>query len=138
MDLWRDDFLQVMSRVAHRTLQRLNLEPYSCSVFEWGLKTRTDKEDGEEHELLDRVMEYAGMGGLEVMDMLMTINEKVHTLEPHVPKQHMFGGDSLQNFIHDHQDWLEHLKHQIKNLTTMTNEVVTRLQVCEEHNHWDL
>ena len=82
MDLWRDDFLQVTSRVACQTLRRLNLEPYSHLVFERGLKTRTDKEDGEEDELLDQAMEYAGTVGLEVMDMLMTINEKVHTLEP--------------------------------------------------------
>ena len=126
------------SGVAHRTLQRLNVEPYSRVVFEHGLKTRTDKEDGEEHKLLDRAMEYAGMVRLEVADMLMTVNEKVHTLEPRVPTQHIFGGDGLQNFIHNHQDRLEHLEHQIENLTTMTNEAVTRLQVCEEWNHRDL
>ena len=81
-DLWRDDFLQVTSRVARRTLRRLNLKPYSQAVFERGLKMRTDKEDGEEHELLDWAMEYTGTVGLEVTDMLMTVNEKVHALEP--------------------------------------------------------
>ena len=74
-----------MSRVARWTLQRLNLKPYSRSVFEQGLKMRTDKEDGEEHELLDRVMEYARTVGLEVTDMLMTVHKKVHALEPWVP-----------------------------------------------------
>ena len=90
---------------------------------------RTDKEDREEHKLLDQAMEYAGTVGLEVTDMLMTVHEKVHTLEPWVPNQHMFGGDSLQNFIRNHQDWLENLEHQIENLTTMMNEAVTQLQV---------
>ena len=98
-DLWRDDFLQVTSRVAHWTLRRLNVEPYSRAVFEWGLKMRMDKEDGEEHKLLDWVMEYAGTVGLEVADMLMMVHEKVCALEPRVPTQHTFGGDGLQNFI---------------------------------------
>ena len=131
-DLWRDDFLQVTSRVAWRTLQRLNIEPYSRVVFERGLKTRTDKEDGEEHELLDWAMEYARTVGLEVMDMLMMVHEKVHAMEPRIPNQHTFRGDGLQNFIRDHQDHLEHLKHQIENLTMMTNEAVSRLQVGQE------
>ena len=52
---------------------------------------RTDKEDREEHELLDRVMEYARTVGLEVTDMLMTVHEKVHALEPCVPDQHTLG-----------------------------------------------
>ena len=83
-DLWRDDFLQVMSRVAHRTLRRLNVELYSRAVFKRGLKMRMDKEDREEHELLDRAMEYAGTVGLEVADMLMMVHEKVRALEPRV------------------------------------------------------
>ena len=32
-DLWRDDFLQVMSKVARRTIRWLNLEPYSRAVL---------------------------------------------------------------------------------------------------------
>ena len=83
-------------------------------------------------------MEYAGTVGVEVTDMLMTIHEKVCALEPWVPTQHMFGGDDLQNFIRDHQDHLENLEHQIKNLMMMMNEAVTRLQVQEECNCWDL
>ena len=99
---------------------------------------RTEKEDGEEHKLLDWAMEYAGTVGLEVTDMLMTVNEKVRAMEPHILAQHTFGGDGIQNFIHNHQDRLEHLDHQIENLTTMTNKAVTRLQVCEEWNRQDL
>ena len=64
-DLWRDDFLQVTSRVARRTLQRLNV-------------------------------------------------------------------------IRDHQEELEHLSHQVENLTAMMNEAVSRLQVREERNRQDL
>ena len=79
-DLWRDDFFQVTSRVARWTLRRLNIEPYSRAVFKQGLKMRMDKEDGEEHKLLDRAMEYAGTVGFEVADMLMTVHEKVRTL----------------------------------------------------------
>ena len=137
-DLWRDDFLQVMSRVAHRTVHWLNLEPYSYAIFKQGLKVRKVKDDGEECEVLEQALEYARTVGVEVVDMLMVVHEKVHTLEPRVPAQHTFRGDGLQNFIHDYQDRLEHLEHQIKNLTTMTNEAVTRLQVRMEVNRWDL
>ena len=56
---------------------------------------RTDKEGGEEHELLDQVMEYAGMVGLEVANMLMMVHKKVRVLEPWVPNQHTFGGNGL-------------------------------------------
>ena len=97
-----------------------------------------DKEDGEEHELLDRAMEYAGMVRLEVADMLMMVHEKVRMLEPRVPNQHTFRGDGLQNFIRDHQEELERLSHQIENLTMMMNEVILRLQVWEEQNRQDL
>ena len=32
-DLWRDDFLQATSKVARRTMRRLNLKPYSRAVL---------------------------------------------------------------------------------------------------------
>ena len=99
---------------------------------------RKGEDDGEECEALDWAMEYAGTVGVEVTDMLMTIHEKVHALEPQVPTQHTFGGDDLQNFIRNHQDRLENLEHQIENLMMMMNEAVTRLQVREECNRWDL
>ena len=49
-----------------------------------------------------------------------------------------FGGDSLQNFIRNHQEELERLAHQVENLMTMTNEAVTRLQVSQERQCRDL
>ena len=52
-------------------------------------------------------MEYARAVGVEVTNMLMSVNKKVQELEPHIPAQHTFRGDSLQNFIHDHQDRLD-------------------------------
>ena len=63
--------------------------------------------DGEENEVLDRVMEYTGVVGVELVDMLASVNLKVEAIMPHMPAQHTFGGDSLQNFIHNHQDQLE-------------------------------
>ena len=86
----------------------------------------------------ERAMEYAGVVGIELADMLTLVHEKVHTLEPRVPNQHTFGGDSLQNFIRDHQDELEHLNHQVENLMTMMNEAVMRLQVGQERQCQDL
>ena len=65
-------------------------------------------------------------------------DEKVKALEPHVPTQHTFGGDGLQNFIQDHQEELERLSHQVENLMVMMNEAVLRLQVGQEHQHQDL
>ena len=49
-----------MSKVARRTLRRLNLEPYSRAVLARGLKARKADDDGEEYEGLERAMEYAG------------------------------------------------------------------------------
>ena len=83
-------------------------------------------------------MEYAGVVGAELADMLTAVNEKVKAIEPRVPAQHTFGGDGLQNFIRDHQEELERLSHQVENLTTMTNEAVRRLQVGQERQRADL
>ena len=68
-----------------------------------GLKARKADDDGEEYEGLERVMEYAGVVGAELADMLTAVHEKVKAIEPRVPAQHTFGGDGLQNFIRDHQ-----------------------------------
>ena len=83
-------------------------------------------------------MEYAGVVGAELADMLTAVNEKVKAIEPRVPAQHTFGGDGLQNFIRDHQEELECLSHQVENLMTMTNEAVRRLQVGQERQRADL
>ena len=83
-------------------------------------------------------MEYVGVVGAELADMLTAVNEKVKAIEPRVPAQHTFGGDGLQNFIRDHQEELERLSHQVENLTTMMNEVVRRLQVGQERQRVDL
>ena len=103
-----------------------------------GLKARKADDDGEEYEGLERAMEYAGVVGAELADMLTAVNEKVKAIEPRVPAQHTFGGDGLQNFIRDHQEELERLSHQVENLTTMTNEAVRRLQVGQERQRADL
>ena len=93
--MWRDDFLQVTSKVAHRTVRQLSLEPYSRTVFMQGLEARKAEDDGEECEALDWAMEYARTVGVEVVDMLAAVHKKVQALEPQVPNQHMFGGDGL-------------------------------------------
>ena len=116
----------------------LVIYPLAPSVFKWGLKARSVEQDREEDKTLDRVMEYTGAIGVEVADMLVLVNSKVKDLIPCVPAQHMFRGDSLHNFICNHQDHLENLKHQVKNLMTMTNKAVMRLQVREESNCQDL
>ena len=80
------------------------MEPYSRALFTRGLESRTEVDDGEENEVLDRAMEYTRAIRVEVVDMLMAVHEKVKALEPQVPTQHMFGGNGLQDFIHNHQD----------------------------------
>ena len=50
----------------------------------------------------------------------------------------MFGRDRLWNFIHDHQDHLEHLEEQFQDLVMMTENVVGRLSVASESYHQDL
>ena len=82
----------------------LNLELYSQAVLARGLKARKADDDREEYEGLERAMEYAGVIRAELADMLTAVHEKVKAIEPRVPAQHTFGGDGLQNFIHDHQE----------------------------------
>ena len=93
---------------------------------------RSSKGDSKESEVLDRAMEYAGVVGLEVANMLASVNEKVWVIKPHVPTQHTFGGNGLQNFIRDHQDRLEQLEDQLSDLVMMMNHVVGRLLVANE------
>ena len=80
-DLWRDDFLQVMSKVAHRTVHWLNLKLYSCAVLKQGLKVRKAKDNREECKVLERAMEYTGTVGVELADMQTAVHEKVQALE---------------------------------------------------------
>ena len=137
-DLWRDDFLQATSRVARRSLCQLNVEPYSRALFMRGLESRMEVDDGEENEVLDRAIEYAEAVGVEVVDMLTVVHEKVKALEPQVPAQHTFGGDGLQNFIRNHQDRLEHIKGQLGDLMTMVDHAIHHQDITLELYHWDL
>ena len=124
-----------MARVGHCSLCQLGPEPYSWAIFKWGLKARKAEGDSKENKVLDRAIEYARVVGMELVDMLVSVNLKVEVIAPHMPMQHMFGGDSLQNFIHDHQDWLERLEDQLANLTTMTENVVGRLSIVNKSYH---
>ena len=111
---------------------------YSCAIFKQGLKARKVEYNGEEEKVLDRPMEYTGVVGVEVADMLASVNKKVQALEPHVPAQHTFRGDGLQNFIQDHQDHLKHLEGQLGNLTTMVDHMVRCQDITLESYCWDL
>ena len=95
LDLWQDDFLQATSRVTHCSLCQLGLEPYSWAVFKQGLKLRGEPRNVERNETLNRAMEYAGVVGVELVDMLASINSKVEAIAPCVPTQHTFGRDGL-------------------------------------------
>ena len=50
----------------------------------------------ERNETLDRAMKYSRAAGLELADMLASINSKVNLLTPRVPDQHMFGSDGVE------------------------------------------
>ena len=71
-----------MARVGHCSLHQLRLEPYSQAIFKQGLKARRAEGDNEENEVLNRAMEYAGVVGVELVDMLVSINLKVKALAP--------------------------------------------------------
>ena len=86
----------------------------------------------------DRAMEYSGAVGVELADMLVSVNLKVDELVPQVLTQHMFGGNSLHQFIQDYQDCLEQLEDQLDNLITMTNCSIMDLCLMNEAYHWDL
>ena len=47
-----------------------------------GLKARKADDDGEEYEGLERAMEYAGVVGAELADMLTVVHKKVKAIEP--------------------------------------------------------
>ena len=66
---------------------------------------RMEQREGD--DTLDRAMEYTGSVGVELTDMLVSMNSKVNLLVLRVPDQHTFSGDSLHQFIQDHQDCLE-------------------------------
>ena len=71
------------------------------------MKARSAEKDSEENRVLDRAMEYARVVGVELVDMLVSVNSRVEVIEPCMPMQHTFRGDGLQNFICNHQDCLE-------------------------------
>ena len=81
-DLWWDNFLQATARVGCQSLHCLGLEPYSWAIFKWGLKARSAEMDGEENTTLDRAMEYTRVVGVELADMLVSVNSKVEALVP--------------------------------------------------------
>ena len=80
--VWWDDFLQATNKIAHCSLHHLGLEPYSQVIFKQGLKARSSEKDGEEAEVLDRAIEYAGVVGVELADILVSVNLKVEALAP--------------------------------------------------------
>ena len=94
--------------------------------------------DVERNETLDRAMEYVGVVGIELVDMLVSVNTKVEALVPHVPTQHIFSRDGLQNFIYNHQDCLECLEEQLGNLITMMENVMGWLSVAKKSYCYDL
>ena len=55
------------------------------------MKARNTEGDGEENSVLDRAMEYARVVGVELADMLVSINLKVEVITPCVPTQHTLG-----------------------------------------------
>ena len=71
-----------MAKVGCCSFHWLGLEPYSRSVFKQGLKARKADDDGEEYEGLERAMEYAGVVGAELADMLTLVHEKVKVIKP--------------------------------------------------------
>ena len=81
-DLWWNNFLQATARVGHCSLHCLGLELYSQAIFKRGLKVRNVEGDREESRTLDRAMEYAGVVGVELADMLVSVNSKVEVLVP--------------------------------------------------------
>ena len=114
------------------------MELYSCALFMRGLESRTEVDNGEENEVLDRAMEYARAIGVEVVDMLTVVHKKVKALELQVLTQHTFGGDGLQEFIHNHQDHLEHIEGQLGDLTTMVDCAVCSQDLALESYCQDL
>ena len=83
-------------------------------------------------------MEYSRIVGMEVVDMLTSVHKKVRALESRVLTQHMFRGDGLQNFIHNHQDRLEHIKGQLGDLTMMMDHAVCHHDITLESYRQDL
>ena len=76
-------------------------------------------------------MEYTRVVGVELADMLASINTRVLD-------QYTFSGDGLCQFIQDHQDCLEQLEDQLSNLIMMTNWSVMELQLTNKSYHWNL
>ena len=73
----------------------MGLKPYSQVVFKQGLKARSAVNNGEGNKFLDWAVEYMGVVGVELVDMLASVNSKVEAIAPCMPTQHMFRGDGL-------------------------------------------
>lgn len=99
-DLFRDDYLQVVSRVERQALCCLdNMTPYCRSVLKRGLCARQEHGTGMGAGI-DYSMEYMGIVGGMMMGLMAEMNDWI-------PAGHTFGGDGLRDFISDHQTRLE-------------------------------
>ena len=99
-DLFRDDYLQVVSRVERQALCCLdNMTPYCRLVLRRGLCTRQEHGTGMGAGI-DYSMEYTGIVGGMMMGLMAEMNDWILA-------GHTFGGDGLQDFISDHQTRLE-------------------------------
>ena len=66
-DLYRADFIHVISRVARRKLRRHHLDPYQCAAFRCSVVRHNTGEE-ESNPTLELAMEYAGALGTIVFD----------------------------------------------------------------------
>ena len=66
-DLYRQDFIHTISRVAHRKLARYHLDPYQRATFCHGI-IRYNTGEEEANPTLELAMEYAGALGTIIFD----------------------------------------------------------------------
>ena len=75
--------------------------------------------------MLDWAMEYTRAVGVELADMLVSVNARV-------PDQYTFGSNGPHWFIQDHQDHITELEGQLSDLVTMTDCTVQDLQIMNQ------
>ena len=66
-DLYRHDFIHVISHVAHRKLAHHHLNPYQCTTFRRGIVRHNTGEE-EVNPMLELAMEYTGALGTIIFD----------------------------------------------------------------------
>ena len=107
-DLYKKDLLEAGSMMAHHHLRQINGSLYLEALLRRGLKRRENKETA--NPILEEVMMFTGMVGVEVIEDIANTNERVDALSL----------ETLENVVKVHTNlnkvdrWVGEVDHQVE------------------------